>query len=74
MEYNYLILLHGYAKQVIIIKLSHNEKIILKSYNDPEDFIREYLEDKYCFNLSDCSWQFFDEYKFIMYRDEEQYI
>ena len=56
MEPNYLILLNYCYGEIVKIRLTEEEKRESESYNDFEDFIREKLEDKYEFNLSDCIW------------------
>lgn len=56
MEPNYLILLNYCYGEIVKIRLTEEEKHESESYNDFEDFIREKLEDKYEFNLSDCTW------------------
>ena len=55
METNYLILLDYSVGELIKIRLTEQEKIESESYQDYEEFICT-LEDKYNFNLSNCSW------------------
>lgn len=53
MEPNYLILLEYSTVQVVIIKLTEEEKSHIDNYEDFEDYMRTELEDKYEFRTSD---------------------
>ena len=53
MEPNYLIMLEYSTAQVVIIKLTEEEKSHIDNYEDFEDFMRTELEDKYEFRTSD---------------------
>ena len=53
MEPNYLILLEYSTTQVVIIKLTEEEKSHIDNYEDFEDFMRTELENKYEFRTSD---------------------
>ena len=55
MKANFLILLDCSVGELIKIRLTEQEKIESESYQDFEEFIYT-LEDKYDFNLSNCSW------------------
>ena len=66
MKYNYLILLDDSVGEVIIIKLTEQQKIESEEYEDFEEYIYT-LEKEYSFRLSDCSWmvsEFLTERKF----------
>ncbi len=66
MKYNYLILLDDSVGEVIIIKLTEQQKIESEEYEDFEEYIYT-LEKEYSFRLSDCSWmvsEFLIERKF----------
>lgn len=56
MEPNYLILLEYCSGQIIIIKLTDEEKTKMENHEDFEDFMRTELEDKYGFKTSDVCW------------------
>lgn len=53
MEPNYLILLEYSTAQIVIIKLTEEEKSHIDNYDDFEDFMRTELENKYEFRTSD---------------------
>ena len=53
MEPNYLILLEYSTAQIVIIKLTEEEKSHIDNYEEFEDFMRAELEDKYEFRTSD---------------------
>lgn len=55
MDINYIVLLDFSRGEVIKIRLSEEEKLKSKEYDDFSEFI-ETLEDKYDFNLNCCSW------------------
>lgn len=61
MEPNYLILLEYCSGQIIIIKLTDEEKAKLENHEDFEDFMRTELEDKYGFRTSDVCWMTTEE-------------
>jgi hypothetical protein len=53
MEPNYLILLEYSTAQIVIIKLTEEEKSHIDNYEDFEEFMRTELEDKYEFRTND---------------------
>lgn len=53
MEPNYLILLEYSTAQIVIIKLTEEEKSHIDNYEDFEEFMWTELEDKYEFRTSD---------------------
>ena len=55
MDINYIVLLDCSVGEVIKIRLSEDEKVESKNYEDFEEFIYT-LEDKYNFRLKNCSW------------------
>lgn len=55
MKTNFLILLDYSIGEIIKIRLSEDEKVESKNYEDFEEFIYT-LEDKYNFRLKNCSW------------------
>lgn len=61
MEPNYLILLEYCSGQIIIIKLTDEEKTKMENHEDFEDFMRTELEDKYGFRTSDVFWMTTEE-------------
>lgn len=62
MEPNYLILLNFCVGEIVKIKLTNEEKRKSEEYEDFEAFMRNELEDKYHFNLSDCCWMTLESY------------
>lgn len=55
-DINYVIILDCCTCRLIKIKLTSEEKLKYRMYEDFEDFIKYELERKYGFRLDDSSW------------------
>lgn len=67
MEYNYLWLLYFITQECIVIKLTKEDKELLRNYDNFESFIADYLEEKYNFILDDCYWMTSENYEFTKF-------
>ena len=55
MEPNYLVLLDFSKGQIFKIRLTEDEKVLARTFNDFESFL-PIMEDKYSFKTSHCTW------------------
>lgn len=71
MEPNFLILLNFCVGEIVMIKLTEEEKRQSEEYEDFEEFIREYIEEKYEIRLKDCTWMTLETLSERTYNFEE---